>query len=191
MFEYGTFATTTTLGESVRAFIPHSLPPADPVLASECFDAPNRAAEMALARLAGVPDTTSRRVLPSLVGDPHPRRLGKLGQLLSKRRRRRGHRGGTRHRRDCQSGRRRSSSPTGLAESRAGQLPVYPFSNQITAPDYAAQAVILPGMESSKAVIPFSERTLTEPPCARRIDWVMAKPSPAPSERRCREASAR
>ena len=50
----GTYATTTTLGESVRAFIPHPLPPTDPVLAPECFDSPNRAAEMALARLAGV-----------------------------------------------------------------------------------------------------------------------------------------
>jgi Fic family protein len=50
----GTYATTTTLGESVRSFIPKPLPPADPVLASECFEAPNRAAEMALARLSGV-----------------------------------------------------------------------------------------------------------------------------------------
>jgi Fic family protein len=50
----GTFAITTTLGESVRAFIPHPLPPADPVLAPECFDASNRAAELALARLSGV-----------------------------------------------------------------------------------------------------------------------------------------
>ena len=50
----GTYATTTTLGESVRAFVPHPLPPAAPVLAPECFDAPNRAAEMALARLSGV-----------------------------------------------------------------------------------------------------------------------------------------
>ena len=50
----GTYAITTTLGESVRAFVPHPLPPTDPVLASESFDTLNHAAEMALARLAGV-----------------------------------------------------------------------------------------------------------------------------------------
>lgn len=50
----GAYATTTTLGESVRAFVPHSLPPAEPPLAATCFVDPNRQAELALARLAGV-----------------------------------------------------------------------------------------------------------------------------------------
>lgn len=50
----GTYVTTTTLGESVRAFVPHPLPPADPPLAPLCFVDLNRQAELALARLAGV-----------------------------------------------------------------------------------------------------------------------------------------
>ena len=50
----GTEITTTTLGESVRAFVPHPLPPADPSLAPACFVDLNRQAELALARLAGV-----------------------------------------------------------------------------------------------------------------------------------------
>jgi Fic family protein len=50
----GTEITTTTLGESVRAFVPHPLPPADPSLAPACFIDLNRQAELALARLAGV-----------------------------------------------------------------------------------------------------------------------------------------
>ena len=50
----GTYATTTTLGESVRAFVPRPLPPADPTLAQTCFVDLNRQAELALARLAGV-----------------------------------------------------------------------------------------------------------------------------------------
>jgi Fic family protein len=50
----GTFITSTTLGEPVKAFVPHSLPPAKPPLAPESFAAANHAAEMALARLAGV-----------------------------------------------------------------------------------------------------------------------------------------
>lgn len=50
----GTYATTTTLGESVRAFVPRPLPPADPPLAPACFVDLNRQAELALARLAGV-----------------------------------------------------------------------------------------------------------------------------------------
>ncbi len=44
----------STLGEPVRAFVPHPLPPADPPLAPECFAQRNRAAELALARLSGV-----------------------------------------------------------------------------------------------------------------------------------------
>ena len=50
----GTYATTTTLGEAVRAFVPHSLPPAKPALAPECYTAGVRGAELALARLSGV-----------------------------------------------------------------------------------------------------------------------------------------
>jgi Fic family protein len=50
----GTYVTTTTLGEPVRAFVPHALPPAKPALAPESFVAANRAAELALARLTGV-----------------------------------------------------------------------------------------------------------------------------------------
>ena len=50
----GTYATSTTLGESVKAFVPRRLPPADPALAPEAFVARNRNAELALARLSGV-----------------------------------------------------------------------------------------------------------------------------------------
>jgi Fic family protein len=50
----GTYAISTTLGESVQAFVPHALPPAKPVLAPECFVEANRMAELALARLSGV-----------------------------------------------------------------------------------------------------------------------------------------
>ena len=50
----GTYATTTTLGESVRAFVPRPLPPAEPPLAPACFVDLNRQADLALARLAGV-----------------------------------------------------------------------------------------------------------------------------------------
>ena len=50
----GTYAISTTLGESVRAFIPLSLPPTAPVLEPAVFTDLNRQAELALARLAGV-----------------------------------------------------------------------------------------------------------------------------------------
>ena len=50
----GTYATSTTLGEAVQAFVPLPLPPSEPVLAPACFEVGNRAAEMALARLSGV-----------------------------------------------------------------------------------------------------------------------------------------
>lgn len=50
----GTYVTTTTLGEAVRAFVPRALPPAKPPLAPESFVEANRAAELALARLTGV-----------------------------------------------------------------------------------------------------------------------------------------
>ena len=50
----GTYAISMTLGESVRAFVPHPLPPRDLVLAPAVFADLNRQAELALARLAGV-----------------------------------------------------------------------------------------------------------------------------------------
>jgi Fic family protein len=50
----GTEAITTTLDESVRAFVPRPLPPAEPPLASGSFADLNRQAELALARLSGV-----------------------------------------------------------------------------------------------------------------------------------------
>jgi len=50
----GTYATSTTLGEPVRAFVPHPLPPAAPPLAAASFVDLNRQAELALARLSGV-----------------------------------------------------------------------------------------------------------------------------------------
>lgn len=50
----GTYVTSTTPGEAVRAFVPNSLPPAEPPLASAPFTDLNREAELALARLSGV-----------------------------------------------------------------------------------------------------------------------------------------
>jgi len=50
----GTYAISTTLGESVQAFVPHALPPTKPALAFECYVDANRVAELALARLSGV-----------------------------------------------------------------------------------------------------------------------------------------
>ncbi len=50
----GDYITTTTLGEAVRAFVPHALPPADPPLPVAGYAALNHAAELALARLSGV-----------------------------------------------------------------------------------------------------------------------------------------
>ena len=50
----GSYITTTTLGEAVRAFVPHALPPAAPPLSADSYDAMNRSAELALARLSGV-----------------------------------------------------------------------------------------------------------------------------------------
>lgn len=54
MRQTGSCEVSTTLGEEVRAFVPHPLPPCEPALSSASFEAANRAAEMALARLAGV-----------------------------------------------------------------------------------------------------------------------------------------
>ncbi len=50
----GTEAISTTLGESVRAFVPHPLPPSKPALSTAAYLDLNRQAELALARLAGV-----------------------------------------------------------------------------------------------------------------------------------------
>ena len=50
----GTYVTSTTLGEAVRAFVPHPLPPTAPALDVAIFADLNRQAELALARLGGV-----------------------------------------------------------------------------------------------------------------------------------------
>lgn len=50
----GTYVISTTLGEPVRAFVPHPLPPTRPALAPDLYANLNRQAELALARLAGV-----------------------------------------------------------------------------------------------------------------------------------------
>jgi Fic family protein len=50
----GEYVRSATAGEAVAAFVPHPLPPADPPLAAEAYAAPQRSAEIALARLAGV-----------------------------------------------------------------------------------------------------------------------------------------
>ena len=50
----GTYITATTLGEAVQAYVPSALPPAEPALSLDAFEAQNRAAELALARLSGV-----------------------------------------------------------------------------------------------------------------------------------------
>ncbi len=50
----GTYALTTALGEPVRAFVPHALPPTEPALAPSVWAAGNDAAVMALQRLSAV-----------------------------------------------------------------------------------------------------------------------------------------
>lgn len=50
----GNYAISTTLGEPVRAFVPHPLPPTAPALDAAVFSDLNRQAELALARLTGV-----------------------------------------------------------------------------------------------------------------------------------------
>jgi Fic family protein len=50
----GIYVKATTAGEAVKAFVPHALPPARPVLSPEAYEDANRQAELALARLAGV-----------------------------------------------------------------------------------------------------------------------------------------
>lgn len=50
----GDYVISTTLGESVRAFVPAPLPPVAPPLSPSSYSEPNRQAEIALARLGGV-----------------------------------------------------------------------------------------------------------------------------------------
>lgn len=50
----GIYTITTTLGEPVKAFIPHCLPPRSPELSLEAYVDLNHQAELALARLSGV-----------------------------------------------------------------------------------------------------------------------------------------
>ena len=50
----GTYTTVTTLGEPVRAFVPHALPPARPPLTPDAFESGLRSADLALSRLSGV-----------------------------------------------------------------------------------------------------------------------------------------
>lgn len=52
--ETGTYAISTTLGESVRSFVPYALPPKDPALSPQWYEHRNHQAELALARLVGV-----------------------------------------------------------------------------------------------------------------------------------------
>jgi len=50
----GRYSTSTTLGESVQAFVPAALPPAEPPLPVDAYQDLNHKAELALARLSGV-----------------------------------------------------------------------------------------------------------------------------------------
>jgi Fic family protein len=50
----GSYVTLTPLGEPVKAFVPHPLPPSAPPLAEAAWVEGNRAAELALARLSAV-----------------------------------------------------------------------------------------------------------------------------------------
>ncbi|WP_394788280.1 Fic family protein [Rhodoferax sp.] len=50
----GTYITSTTLGESVQAFVPHPLAPNGPDMGMDAFLEANHLAELALARLSGV-----------------------------------------------------------------------------------------------------------------------------------------
>ena len=52
--ETGTYAISTTLGESVRSFVPYALPPQNPALSPSAYEHLNHQAELALARLVGV-----------------------------------------------------------------------------------------------------------------------------------------
>lgn len=50
----GSYITSTTLGESVKAFVPFDLPPQTPLLVEASYTALNQQAELALAKLSGV-----------------------------------------------------------------------------------------------------------------------------------------
>ncbi len=50
----GSYVVSTVLGESIRAFVPHALPPARPALAADAWAELNDAALMALQRLSAV-----------------------------------------------------------------------------------------------------------------------------------------
>lgn len=50
----GSYSTTRTHDECVRAFVPLALPPSDPELDLACYEHQNRRAELALARLSGM-----------------------------------------------------------------------------------------------------------------------------------------
>ena len=50
----GTYLTSSTLGEPVRAFLPYFLLPTDPALSPTSYEALNRQAELALPRLSGM-----------------------------------------------------------------------------------------------------------------------------------------
>ena len=50
----GTYITSTTLGETVQAFLPYELPPDKSALSLDVLAEQNRQAELALARLSGV-----------------------------------------------------------------------------------------------------------------------------------------
>lgn len=54
MRQTGTYITSTTMGEAFQAFVPKLLPPDSPALNLALFEAKNKAAELALARLTGV-----------------------------------------------------------------------------------------------------------------------------------------
>lgn len=50
----GRYVTTTTVGESIQAFIPEGLPPREPQLTANSYEKQNLLAELALAQLSGV-----------------------------------------------------------------------------------------------------------------------------------------
>lgn len=50
----GRYVTTTTVGESIQAFIPEALPPREPQLTASSYEKQNLLAELALAQLSGV-----------------------------------------------------------------------------------------------------------------------------------------
>ena len=50
----GAYVALSTLGEEARTFVPHCLPPTEPALSPVSYEALNRQAELALARLSGM-----------------------------------------------------------------------------------------------------------------------------------------